>query len=198
MADSYIIPSGSLSIGISQGSGRSLNLLRQYRVGTAPISQTAISTLASFFVTYVADDTVVGSAPYIMSKFRNGIVYKIYIYFTQCSSNGPYHDQNDGYLGLTVSGGSGGNFRLTGNTGAMNGTIEIGNGGTAVWPNLAGSYGGGGADRGYYPGLNIQDKNQGNNITVDVRCYETGYGSSSIYFGPRTYTTGQTFWNINP
>lgn len=192
MADSYILTSGSLSIGTSQGSGRSLNLLRQFRVGTSPTSQTALSQLASFFTIYVADDSV-GSIPYPMSKFRNGIVYRVYIYFQECSSRGPYHDRNDGYLALTVTGGYGDGFSINGPTGPIR---YISNGGTAVWSDLGGSWSG--SDRGYYPGVVIQDLTQGNNITVNVRCYETGYGASSIYFGPNTYTTGQTFWNINP
>lgn len=196
MADSYINNnSNPLSVGSTQGSGQSFNILKNYRDSSGINVPTGINNLVTWFKTYSQGSTL-AAPPYRFSQFRNAIVFRIVIdQFSECSSRGNYHDQNDGILRMSVFGGSGGNFIINGPTS----TQTIGNGGQASWTNLAGTYGStGGELRGDYTNCTITDQNTGLGITLPlIRCYENSYGTSFVNYESVNRTEGNTFWNRN-
>lgn len=193
MADSYINNnSNPLSVGNTQGSGQSFNILKNYRDSSGVNAPTGINNLVTWYKTYTQGSSL-ASPPYRFSQFRNSIVFRVVInQFTECSSRDNYHDQNDGILRLSVFGGSGGNFVINGPTS----TITIGNGGQASWTNLAGTWSS--STRGDYANCTVTDQNTGLSITLPlIRCYETGYGTSFVEYQGVNRTQGNTFWNRN-
>jgi len=192
MADTYINPSGSISVGNTAGSGQSLNILRNFRTSSGVNVNTSVDFLRTFFRDFTQNSSA-NNRPISFTQFRGGLVFRVdIVQFNECSGRGPYHDRNDGVLQLRVTGGSGGTFNLNG----MTGNQTIANGGTALWTNLGGTYGGN--TRGDYS-LIITDNPTNVYISMTlVRCYEAGYGTSYIEYQSNSYTRFNTqYFNKN-
>lgn len=191
MPDSYINPTGNISIGSTSGSGQSLGILRQYRTGISANTTVTIGQMATFFKTF-SQNTSLGANPTLMSQFRGGIVFRIFVETLVDYSDSTYHTATDGKLGLRVYGGSGGNFRLESTSAGWPSDITIGNGGLASWTTLGG---GGSTSRAYV--LKIKDVNTSVEILLDITMWEAGDGDSVITYQSTNYDQGDTFWNKN-
>ena len=195
MADTYINPSGSISVGNTAGSGQSLNILRNFRTGSGVNVNTSVDYLRTFFrdKTQSTTDPRAYNRPMAFTGFRGGMVFRMDIVtFNDCPGRGPYHDRNEGLLQLRVTGGTGILFNLTLDglpPGA--GVRTISSGGIATWNQLGGTYNG--VTRGTYS-LLIADSS-GVNISSTVTCYEAGYGTSNILFEGIAFEAGSTFFN---
>jgi hypothetical protein len=190
----YIYPGGRLSVGSTGGDGHSLNILRNFRSGSGVNVNTSVDFLRTFYRDYTQNSSA-NNRPISFSQFRGGLVFRIdIIQFRDCDSRGPYHDQQNGRLRLSVTGGSGGTFNLNG----MTGNQTIGSGGVADWANLFGSWFPGDPTKGDYP-LTIIDNPTGVSISMTlVRCYESGQGTSFISYQGNTYTAFNTqYFNKN-
>jgi hypothetical protein len=195
MADTYINPSGSISVGNTAGSGQSLNILKNFRTSTGVNVNTSVDFLRTFFrdKTQSTTDPRAYNRPMAFTGFRGGMVFRMDIVtFIDCPGRGPYHDRNEGLLQLRVTGGTGSlfNLYLSGPPGEGNRTIS--SGGIATWSQLGGTYGSN--PRGTYS-LLIADSS-GVNISSTVTCYEAGgYGTSNILFEGIPFGSGSSFFN---
>ena len=201
MADTYINPSGSISVGNTAGSGQSLNILRNFRTSSGVNVNTSVDFLRTFFrdKTQSTTDPRAYNRPMAFTGFRGGMVFRIDIVaLNDCSSRGPYHDRNDGLLQLRVTGGTGNLFNLylegpppgVPHPGGA-GVRTISSGGIATWSQLGGTYDG--VLRGTYS-LLIADSS-GVNISSTVTCYEAGKGTSNILFEGILFENGSSFFN---
>jgi len=185
-------PLARLSVGSTGGDGHSLNILRNFRSDSGVNVNTSVDYLRTFYRDYTQNSSA-NNRPISFSQFRGGLVFRMnIIQFSECSSNGPYHNRSDGVLRLQVVGGSGSTFTL----GDMTGQQTIASGGIASWTNLGGTYDN--VPRGSY-NLTITDNGTSVPIAmVSVTCYEAGYGISNIVYQGNTYNRfNPIFYNKN-
>lgn len=106
--------------------------------------------------------------------------------FSNCGSNGPYHNLSNGSLQLACSTSAGGTITFTGMTNSQ----TVANGGVGSWANLGGSWTN--SNRGDYA-MTVTENSTNHKVYLFVSCKENGYGTSFIQYFGVNYTSGQSF-----